>query len=232
MRPFRFLVPLLVGLLLALPAAAFPWSNKSAFAHTRQVEIVHLANDSTTTYASAVSITSAVVGTTITLSRNLSPQTSGSNLVLTVNDNAGGDLVVTFRATCRDQFWTQTTQDFTSTGSVTTLGTKICAKVESLVVRSITNAAASDTVSLGVGDVVGLPFMFSKDLHEVKNASLSAAAGASVTAITINTTNLDNINFACKASCFTGSDVVAGDNLHFLLLTDEDTPDDRTTPYR
>lgn len=214
-------------------------SPKSASGHVSSVVIPPQPNDSATTYLNASSIATAVAGTEITVSAK-SGAVSGRNVRLTIEEASGSSLDATIRVYGKDQFGRDVSEDFSpANGDTVTDGSKIFATVSKIRVVTVAANAASDTVSLGIGDIVGLAKMFSTDLHEIFAASYSCdiygGSYTDVAPITINTTNFDSTYFAVKAAawdCITANDVDAGETGWFLFVTDPKTPDNRYFPAR
>ena len=108
----------------------------------------------------AVSITSAVAGTAINRSATgKRPLIYGRRPSITSVDNSGTNLSVTVRIKGK-RFGDEVVQDITATGAgggETVLGTKVVDEVTSITVIAISNAAASDTLSVGFdGRFLGL----------------------------------------------------------------------------
>lgn len=194
-----------------------------------QTDVVFVPNQlaaSTTRFINAQSITAAAAGTEYAVASPVNPNIGGRNAVLTQVEAAGATLAAVYEVHGFDQFGNPVVENTgTVASSATWTGTKIFQRVTKLKVVSISNPAASDTVSLGDGDKVGIHRMFSADLAELIGASLINAAGTTVTAKTVNTTNFDTTYFACKAALFGGT-VTAGDSVAIAYRGTCRTPDD------
>lgn len=158
---------------------------------------------------------------------------TGRNLKVTVVD-ANNSETWAVRITGKDQFGNPVTERLPAAGSqvgaATLTGSKIFASVDPLgIVFEVATGdlAAADNVVIGSGDKVGIPKMFSPDLHEILDAELSVANQATApTKVALTAANFDSTYFAFNAAAFTGSVVVAGDNMQVRFRTDCLTPDD------
>jgi hypothetical protein len=157
---------------------------------------------------------------------------TGRNLIVAVVD-ANNSETWQFEVQGRNQFGEKISELFpnNSTGQVgagSATGSKVFTQVDAIIPRILTgDKAAADTVKVGTGDVVGLPFMFSPDLHEILDAELQVANQATAAGkVTVNATNFDSTNMAVKAAAFAASAVVAGDSVQCRVRTDCLTPDD------
>jgi hypothetical protein len=196
-----------------------------------QSEIVFVPNQLAalaTAYLSAEDISATVAGAVFAVSaaNQFCPNLGGRNVGITLNEAAGSSLAMVFDVHGYDQFGNAIIE---RTGSVTEaaphVGTKIFQRVTKLVVVTTTGNAASDTLSAGYLNKVGIPRMFSSTLEELIGASLIDAAGTTVTAKTVNTTNFDTTYYAAHAALFGGT-VTAGDSLAIAYKGSSRTPDD------
>lgn len=224
-----------VALLATIPALAGgdlrTTRNDTVALHTKLVRVPEQPLASTTAFRAATSITGITIGSIITPTTSIAPGVVGRNVILTqVNFGGATTPVLTYRVECLNQFDVLVAESITISGGATGTGTKVCQTLQRLVIEASTGTEASDTVAIGTGNVVGLPFQFSADLREFNGIERVIAAGTTQTAVTINTTNLDTVNFACKATCFSASAVVNGDTLNILLRTDDRTQDNRFYP--
>lgn len=119
---------------------------------------------------------------------------------ITTVDNSGTNLSVTVRLSCR-RFGRLFTQDITATGAgggETVAGTRVCDEILSMKIISISNNAASDTLSVGFDDSwLGLrvPFKSHKSIrmvYKIANGTPDANGPkkeSDMTAALVNTTD-------------------------------------------
>lgn len=159
--------------------------KRSAWAHTKLVNLPGLPAALTTAYTTTADSTTLAVGTRLATTNALCKSPGGRNVSLT-QVNAGGTTVPTgtYLVDGIDQFGQANTEVIAVTspnaGSVTYFGSKIFSRVDGITPLTLAGIEAGDTLSVGFGNKVGLPFMFSADLHEIVAVELIANAFATV----------------------------------------------------
>lgn len=197
-----------------------------------QSEIVFIPNQlaaDTNQFIAAEDISATVDGQAyaVTAANQFNPNVGGRNVTITLTEAAGAALDAVFDIEGYDQFNNfQVERTGTVTAAAPHTGAKIFQRVTRVVVVDINDNAAGDTMDVGYGDKVGIPRMFSANLEEIIGASLVIAAGTTVTAKTVNTTNFDTTYFALKAAFFAASAVVGGDSIAIMFRGSGRTPDD------
>lgn len=188
-------------------------------------------------YKAAAALSTLTVGTSVSMTTTLSPGIGGRNILLTFVD---ADTDSSFATTCtgKDQFGQGIVERIPASGSFATStaltqeGTKIFSVVTECTPQAITvGDAGIDTVAIGTGNKVGLPFQWSSDFHEIVTMALDIAANTQ-TVKTVNSTNLDSTYWAINAAAFSGSAIVAGDHMVIDYFTDAATPDNIFYPSR
>jgi hypothetical protein len=217
---------LMLPMLAAVDAEASPKTRlPSSYESVQQIQLVHNEAVSATTALVNAQSLNVADNASITVAEARLPL-PGRNLIVTVTEAAGATLSGTVRVECYNQFRTRTYETFTIASSGTLTGSKICTNLISVKAVSLTNEAAGDTISIGWGDKVGLPFQFSENLSEIKRIDLTVAAGTTTTNVTVNTTNVDATYYALHAAAFGGT-VTDGSTVKLLVETTNNSPDDR-----
>lgn len=178
----RLLIAALVVLAPSVSLAAKRTEPLSSVAHIVPIVLPGLTAQSTTTYVNAQSINvSDRTALTIAVATIKWP---GRNLIGTCTENSGSSLAATITVTGVDQFGQQISETMTCASTTTVTGAKIFRSLTRVELTSATSEQASDTFSLGTGNKVGIPAMFSSDLHEIKAAFIVPAEGGAATAVT------------------------------------------------
>jgi hypothetical protein len=152
----------------------------SSVSHIETFSLGPLEAATTTTYVSAADI-NVSDNSALSIAR-AAVSWPGRNLIATFTEASGSSLAATVTVVGVDQFGQAISESFSATaGSVTRTGSKIFRSITSVTLTSATSEASGDTFSLGHGNKVGVPRMFSSDRHEIKSAftvSASASYGA------------------------------------------------------
>lgn len=197
--------------------------------HTDMVVIPPQPATSATSFLNAQSLTGAGPGTKFTPGTVLSPGLGGRNLrAIVVDAGAAAIGTVVIKGKGKNQFGQDIEESISVTTSLT-LGEKIFTQLDQVEIVSGAGIEAGDTLSVGIGDKVGIAKMFSADMHEIKNAQRTPAAGTPPTAIAVSTTNFDATYMAVKAAAWAAGAITAGDQACILMQTDAASPDDRRT---
>lgn len=197
-----------------------------------QSEIVFIPNQlaaSATRHLGATSLAGLVASDELAVAAadQFNPNVGGRNVVLTQVEGAGATLTSVWDVYGYDQFGNEIVErSGTISSSAAWTGSKIFQRVTKVKCVSIANNVGGDTLAIGDGNKVGIPRMFQANLEEIIGASLIIAAGTTVTAKTINTTNFDTTYFALKAAFFAASAVVDGDSVAIAYKGTSRTPDE------
>lgn len=156
------------------------------------------ATASTTNIKSATDISSGTLSLAagdLTLTVLIHPR----NIVITTSDNASNDLVGTVTVTGTNQFNETATETFTIVAETDTYTGSVAWISLTTVVGTFTTAAASDTLSIGTGNKLGLSqkFRAATDVFKgIANAALQAPTGnATYYTATFSTTPDGSKNF-------------------------------------
>lgn len=116
-------------------------------------------------------------GDTATITEDTIPD-YGRNLTATVSNSGTGAAVFTITVTGEDQFGRPITEDFSFDGEETKVGTKIFGKVTQVQITAETTApTTNDVLNVGIGELVGLPWLFD-DVTDIKGITRAAADGS------------------------------------------------------
>lgn len=235
---------ILIGVVAVVALAAtavFANSRKQIDSHSTMKTVVYQTLPqpvaAAAAYKAATALSALTVGTSVAMTTVLDPGLGGRNIILTFVD-ADTDSSLAITCTGLDQWNRQIAERIPASGSfatstaLTKAGTKIFTKINECTPQAIVvGDAAIDTVAIGTGNKVGLPFQFSTDLHEIQTAALYVAANTQ-TIKTVNATNFDATNFAINEALFSASAVVAGDHVGIVYYSDFNTPDNIDYPSR